>query len=98
HCHHLVRQALALRGVEDGEALQERDSLRLLASLCRAPAFVIRREPVSIDDGRAALTLADMAAQAERLAESQPTLARKAVLNDGAPEIQHVDPGVAPLG
>ncbi len=98
HRHHLVRQALALRGVEDGEALQERDGLRLLAGLRRAPAFVVRREAVGIDDGRAALAFADMTAEAERLAEGQPALASKAVLDDGAPQNEHVDPGVAPLG
>src|SRR5665213_2050961 len=52
HRHYLVRQALALSGIEDGEALQERDRLRFFAGFCRAPAFVIWGEPVSIDDGR----------------------------------------------
>ena len=33
--HHLVGQALALRRVEDGEALEERDRLRFLAGLAR---------------------------------------------------------------
>src|SRR3546814_9277205 len=38
------------------------------------------------------------AAEPERLAEGQPALAGEATLDDGAPEDQDVDPGVAPLG
>ena len=72
----LVGQALALRRVEDGEALEERDRLRFVAGLRGAPAFVLRREAVGIDDGRAALALADMATEArapgERSASSGP--------------------------
>ena len=96
--HHLVGQPFALRRVEDGELLQEWDRLRFLAGLRGAPAFVIRREPVSIDDGRAVLALADMATEAERLAKGQPALAGKPVLDDGAPENEHVNPAIAPMG
>src|SRR5665213_3457135 len=93
----LLGQALALRHVENGEALEERDRLRFVAGLCGPAALVLRREAVGVNDGRAALALADMAAEAERLAEGQPTLARKTVLNDGAPQNEHVNAGVAPL-
>ncbi len=39
-----------------------------------------------------------MAAEGQRLAEGQPALHRKAVLDDRAPEDQHVDPGVGAAG
>src|SRR3546814_17280070 len=80
------------------EALEERDGARRLAGFRRAPAFVVQREAVGIDDGGSALALADIAAEPERLAEGQPALAGEATLDDGAPEDQDVDPGVAPLG
>ena len=96
--HDIRGQALALRHVENSEALEERDRLRFVAGLCGPAALVVRSEPVSIHDGRAALALADMAAEAERLAEGQPTLARKAELDDGAPKNEHINPGVASLG
>jgi hypothetical protein len=40
----------------------------------------------------AAFAFADIAAEAERLAEGDPALDKEAVLDDGAPEDQHVDP------
>src|SRR5690606_4559343 len=49
-------------------------------------------------DGGAALALADMAAERERLAERQPALDREAMLDDRAPQDQHVDPGILPAG
>src|SRR5690606_31044783 len=64
----IVRQVLALRRVEYGEALQERNSLGFLAGLERAPLLVVGHEAVGVDDGRAALALADIAAERERLA------------------------------
>ena len=60
-------------------------------------AFLVGHEAVRIDDRGAVLALADIAAEAERLAESEPALAGKAALDDGAPEDQHVDPGIAAL-
>src|SRR3546814_5363257 len=80
--------------LEYREALEERDGARRLAGFRRAPAFVVRREAVGIDDGGAALALADIAAEPERLAAGQPALAGEATLDDGAPEDQDVDPGV----
>ena len=93
----LVGKVLALIGVEDREPLEERDGARLVAVAFGPPAFVIRREAVGIDDGRAVLALADVAAEAQGLAEGQPALADEAVLDDRAPENQHVDAGVAAL-
>src|ERR1700722_13916267 len=95
---HLVGQPFALRRVEHGESLQEWDRLRFLAGLGDAPTFVIRHEPVGKDDGRAALTLADMATETECLAEGQPALAGKTALYDSAPEDEDVNPGVTPVG
>ena len=57
----------------------------------RPAAFVLRREAVGINDGRAALTLPDIAAEAERLAEGQPTLGGEAAFDDGAPEDRRID-------
>ena len=91
-------QALALRQVEDGEALQERDRLRFLAGLARPLLLVVGNEAVGIDDGGAVLALADIAAEDERLAEGQPALDREAVLDHGPPEDQHIDPGIVPAG
>jgi hypothetical protein len=64
-----VGQILALRDVEHGEALQERNRLRFLGGLLRALLFVVGDEAVGVDDGGAALALADMAAEGQRLAE-----------------------------
>ena len=64
----VVGQALALRRVEDGEPLQERDGLCILAGLAGAALLVLRREAVGIDDGRAVFAPADIAAQGQGLA------------------------------
>jgi hypothetical protein len=95
---HLLRQAIALRRVEDRESLQERNRLRFLARLRGAPTLVLRGEPVGIDDGRAMLAFPHMSIKAQRLAKGQPTLAGEAVLNDGAPQNEHVNPAIAPMG
>src|SRR5690606_13273420 len=94
----VLGQALALRRVEHGEALQERNAACFLSRLLGAALLVFRREAVGIDDGGAALALADIAAQRERLPEGEPMLARIAVLDHGAPEDQDVDPGILPRG
>ena len=91
-------QALALRQVEDRESLEKGDGLGVLARLAGAPLFVIGDETVGVDDGDAMLAPADMAAEREGLAEGQPGLAGEAVLDDGAPEDQHVDAGILPAG
>ena len=94
--HDLLRQAFALRHVENGETLEERDRLRFVAGLCGATAFVIRREPVGIYDSRAALAFAHIPIEAEGLTKGQPALARKAMFDDGTPQNEHVNSGVAP--
>ena len=75
--HEILRQTFALRQVEDGEALEERDRLRFLAGLSRPFLLVVGNEAVGIDDGGAVLALADVAAEAEGLAKRQPALAGK---------------------
>ncbi len=60
-----VGQVLALVGVEHGEALEERDRAGLVAVALGPPAFVVGHEAVGIDDGRAVLALADIAAEAQ---------------------------------
>ena len=49
---------------------------------------------VGIDDRRAALALADIAAERQSLAKGEPALARKAAFDDGAPEDEHIHAGV----
>ena len=66
---YILGQILALVGVENGEALQERDRLGVLAGLARTALLVLRHETVGIDDGGAALALADIPAKRQRLAE-----------------------------
>ncbi len=94
----LLRQVLALVGVEDGEALQERNRLCFVAALAGPFAFIIGYEAVGVDDGDAARSLPDIAAKAKRLAECEPALAGKTVLDNRAPEDQDIDPGIAPAG
>jgi hypothetical protein len=66
-----------------------------LAGLAGAALLVLGREAVGIDDSGAALALAHIAAERKRLAEGEPALAGKAVLDHGAPEDQDVDAGIS---
>src|SRR6185437_5687840 len=59
----ILGQALALCEVEDREALQERNGLRLHAGLPCPPLLVVGNEAVGIDDGCAVLALADIATE-----------------------------------
>ena len=93
-----VGQSFALIGVEHGELLEERDGARLVAVAVGALALGLGDEAVGIDHRGAALALADVAAERERLAEGEPGLAGIAALDDRAPEDQHVDPRIAPAG
>jgi hypothetical protein len=86
-------QPFALRQVEDGEALQERDRLGFLAGLA-CPLL----EGVGVDDGGAVLALADIASERQRLAKRNPALNRKSVLDHRSPEDQHIDAGIEPAG
>src|SRR5450631_1650152 len=90
-------QTIALVCVEDGKALEKRDGARLLASFRGAPTFVVRSEAIGIDAGRSPFALPDIAAEPERLAKGEPALSREAVLDDGAPQDQHIDPGISAL-
>ena len=82
----VFRQAVALVGIEHGEALEERDGMGFLAGRgCPLP-FVFRCETVGIDDGGAAFALADIAAQAKGLAKSEPARIGIAVLDLSTPE------------
>ena len=94
----MLRQAVALRDVEHGEALEERHRLGLVAVLAGALQFSLGNEAVGIANGRAAFALANIAAQVQRLPEGQPILMGKALLDDRAPQDQDVDPGIAPAG
>src|SRR3954452_15586310 len=71
-CRDLWRQAVALITVEDCELLEERNGMRFLAGLMYAALFAGRDESVGIDDGRAALALADVTTERQRLAEGKP--------------------------
>ena len=84
--------------VKDHKALEERDGLGIVAGLHRAPALVVGNKAVGMDDGGAALTLSNVATEGEGLPERDPTLPGKAALNDGAPQDQDIDPGIAPIG
>jgi hypothetical protein len=79
-------QALALVGVEYGEALQERDSARFLAPLVSAVAHVVRDEAIGIDDRCPALGRAHVPAQCLRLLEGEPALHGEAPLHHCVPE------------
>src|SRR3546814_1190431 len=59
-------QTLALRHVEHGEPLEERDCLGVLACLARLGLLCFGHETVGIDDHRALLALADIAARLDR--------------------------------
>ena len=90
-----VGKPLALRSVEDREALQERNGLCILASLAGASLLVVGDEAVGINDSGAVFAAPYMAAERQRLAESQPALAGITMLDDSAPENEHVDAGIA---
>ena len=80
-----LRQAIALGGVEDREALQEWNGFRLIAVALSARTLRLRDEPVGINDGGPALAFAHCPAQIHRLPEGQPTLIRIGFLNYGRP-------------
>ncbi len=60
----LVGKAVALIGIEDGKAFEERDRARCFTGLGSATPFVVGGEAIGVDDGRAALTLADICRRA----------------------------------
>src|ERR1700680_1155980 len=91
-------QVLALVGVEHRESLEERNCIGLVSVALGPPAFLVGREAVRIDDCRALLTLADVSAQAKRLAESEPALGAEAAVDHRSPENEHIDARVTALG
>lgn len=93
-----VGQTFTLSRVEHGEALQEGDSVGVLAGFPGASLLVIGDEAVGIDNGGAALTLPDIAAKRKGLAESQPRLTRETMLDDSAPEDENIDTRIGPAG
>ena len=94
----ILRQAVTLRRIEHREPFEERDRGGFLAGLAGAALLVLWRETVGIDDGGAAFAPADIAAERQGLAEGEPALAGKAVLDHRAPEDQHIDPRIMPPG
>lgn len=69
-----------------------------LTRLAGTALFVLGGETVGINDGGATFALPNIAAKRKRLAESQPRLTGKAVLDDSAPEDENVDTGIGPAG
>ena len=80
------RQIFALVGVEHREPLQEWDRDGLVSIALGPPTFLVRCEAIGIHDGRAMLTLANIGAEAERLAEREPILGTEAALDHRTPE------------
>lgn len=94
----LWRQALALIDVEYRKALEECDGLRFLTVLARAPLFVHRHKAIGIDDGRAALALANVTAERKRLTECKPALTCERAFGGSSPEDQNVDAAILAAG
>ena len=88
----LREQVVALIRVENREALEEWNGLGFLTVLAGAMLFFVWHKAVGIDDGRAALALADVTAERQRLAEGEPALACKSAFDGGAPRIRTLMP------
>ena len=82
----LREQVVALIRVENREALEEWNGLGFLTVLARAMLFFEWHKAVGIDDGRAALALADVTAERQRLAEGKPALACESAFDGSPPE------------
>src|SRR3546814_12115838 len=87
-------QAFGWCDIEQGEAVQEGNGVRLAAALRGAGLFGIGNEAVGIDDGRSLLALADIAARREGLTEGQPRLRRVARVHRGVPKQENIDPRI----
>lgn len=87
-------QSLALRDVEDGKAFQEGNGLGVAAGFDGTRLFGLGYEAVGIDNGGAVLAFPDRTARFQCLAEGQPALRGKAMLDHRAPQDQHIDTGV----
>src|SRR3954468_3525311 len=84
-CRDLWRQAVALITVEDRELLEERNGLRFLTGLMCAALFAGGHKAVGIDDGGAALALANVTTERQRLAEGKPALPCKSLFGRSTP-------------
>src|SRR5690606_17701186 len=94
----VVGQPFTLLGIEDREALEERDGTWCLALVIGLLSLIVRDEAVGIDDRRPPFALAHVAAKPQSLPEREPALDGEAVLYDGTPEDQNVDARVAAPG
>jgi hypothetical protein len=92
------RQIFALVRIEHGEPLEEWHRVGLVSVPLRPLPFLIGHKAIRIHDGGAMLALADVPADAERLAEREPILATEAVLDHRTPKDEHVDPRVLAVG
>jgi hypothetical protein len=73
-------QAVALGDIENGKALEERNApAAVLAAFRGVCAVRLWREGIGINDGCAALALPHIAAEGQRLLESQPAIDGEAV-------------------
>ena len=87
-----------MAGVEHGKAFEKRNRLCAVAGFARAGFFGFGNETVGIDDGRAALALADAAARLQRLPKGQPCLRRKRAVDHCAPQYQDIDARIGATG
>src|SRR5215472_1822424 len=94
----LLRHALALRHVEDGEALQKCHGLGLFVCFHCPILLILWDEAIGVYYGCSVLTPEDIAAKVERLAKGEPALSREATLAHGAPQDQHIDPRIGAPG
>lgn len=94
----IAGKPIALGGVEDREALQKRNCVRLIALFARAGTLLVGDEPVGENHGRAALAFAHIAAHAQRLAKCQPVWPGKPCCTTAPQQDEHVDARIAVLG
>src|SRR3546814_20308321 len=79
----------------DLEAFEERHAARILAAFPCASLLRFGGEAVGIDHGHAMLALADTAPGIADLTNGQPALRRIAMLEQRAPQDQHIQIGRA---
>ena len=86
------REIFALVGVENREPLEKRNRIGLVSVAFGAPVLLVGHKTIGVDNGRAVFSLADMSAEAERLAKREPVLSAEAVLDHGAQRISTLMP------
>src|SRR6185437_2827909 len=87
-------QAVTLFDIEDGEAFEKRNLVRVFALLSCAFTFGFWNEAVGVTDCGAVFALADAATQGQGLPEGEPFLRAVTVLDDGHPENKDVHTGI----